>query len=67
MLHNYGNFFINLNAWCDISEKNMVILFIFGTVYQVPCVVAHACKIGFNSVPNLGNYSYVFIHFVYLL
>ena len=38
-LNNYGHFFINLEC-CDIPEKNMVILFIFGTVTRY-----HACKL----------------------
>ena len=52
---------------CDISENNVVILFMFGTVIT-PCV-SDTCKIAFGSdrLPNLSNYgniSHTFYVFV---
>ena len=48
-------------------EKNMLILFIFGTVNckQVPCV-ADACKISFGSAQNLNNYTNIFLTLMFV-
>ena len=62
-LSNYGNFFINFEC-CDISEKNLMILFIFGTVAEAcETTFADVCKIAFGSMPNLSNYSNIFLKF----
>ena len=40
-LSNYGYFFIIFSVCCDVSEKNVVILFIFGTVIRYHLLLLH--------------------------
>ena len=59
--NNYGNFFINFMHFCDIAEKNGLILFIFGAVINHNSELMHVkytlalCQdVAFNNMPIIS-------------